>query len=135
MHPAEVSSRWMHRQSIIPGQATTSRRPSGVSSRNTTALSEEPLSRASLLFISSLDRAVARIRPPRSKSYSLSGFRVHRVPADTYNRVTGTPALMGTRIKSARLVGTTTTIPSFLLPLKNSFDEPKKLVKGRANWH
>jgi len=70
--------------------------------RNTTALSEGP--RAPLLFIPSLGRAVARIHPPRGKSYGLSGFRVHRVPAELHIAgVTGTPALMVTRIKGARL--------------------------------
>lgn len=99
MHPAEVSSRWMHRQSIIPGQATTSRRASGARgafyAKYDSAIRRAACSWAPLLFIPSLGRAVARIRPPRGKSYGLSGFRVHRVPADAYNRGNRYPGTNG----------------------------------------
>lgn len=58
-------------------------------------LSEGPRARASLLFIPSLGRAVVRIHPPRGKSYGLSGFRVHRVPADVYSRGNRYPGTNG----------------------------------------
>lgn len=134
MHPAEVSSRWMHRQSIIPGQATTSRSASGARgspTRNTTsAIRRAACSRSSVIHSvvrscrradSSAARQIVRLirisRAPSFSRYICIYVYIHIYVAE----VAGTPALMVTRIKGARpIVGTINYSSSSPLRFANS---------------